>query len=212
MLFFVPTFVHAAELKTDGELTVWSKYLLQGYARSKDPFSILKGRVSYGHVSAIVESKQSIVGTSKDNYITGVLDYIFFDGLRVGVKSYSLQDVTSKQMTDVHFVANYGSVSCYTYMFTAGPKVNFNRAVYSEFGYTTKPFDKTFVKFSLGFGNRAHLKTNQDGFSLVNTQITATQVVSDKISLVGSMVYNPYENDNFKLNEIQYATGVSIKL
>lgn len=208
----IATNLNAAELKTSASLTVWSEYFLQGYARSADPFSILMGRAKYGNITTTIESKQSIVGTTKDNYITGVVDYNISPNFLVGVKSYTLQNVSMKQMTDMHFISKYGPISCYTYMFTAGPTTRFNHAIYSEWGYTVKPFTDTSVKLSLGFGNKAHLRSNQEGFSLVNTQITAIQKVNSKVSLMGMAVYNPYQNDGFDINNLKYAIGTTIIL
>jgi hypothetical protein len=206
------TNLNAAELKTSASLTVWSEYFLQGYPRSEDPFSILMGRVKCGNVTTTVESKQSIVGTTKDNYITGVVDYNISKNFLIGVKSYTLQDISSKQMTDIHFIGRYGKVSCFTYMFTEGPTPRFNHAIYSEWGYTVNPFADTSVKLSLGFGNKAHLRSNQEGFSLVNTQVIATQKLTDKISIMGMAVYNPYKNKGFDVNGVNYAIGTAILL
>lgn len=209
--------VLAEDLKTSGNITILSEYWLQGYQKSDSPFILLRGTVSYGQITGYVESRQSIAGKPEDTHMVGVVDYNINKNILVGYKSYTLQKLNEKQLTDLHIIMKSGAWNLYVYEFITSPiygtlAKRYDNATYSSLSYTFKPIANTSVKFLTGFGNKAHLKCDQKGFSLVNTEIVVSTKVQENISIINMLTYNPYESDTFSFKKLNYIIGTNIDL
>lgn len=217
LLSLVSSVAKAEDLRTSGKLTFWSQYWIQGYAKSTEPFTTIRGTAGYGPIEGYIESRQSISGNSQDSYMVGVIDYKFNKNFSIGYKSYNLQQLDGKQCTDIHYVARCGNWTSYTYMFLTSPMYGplakrFDNSVYTSISYSFKPVENTKVKLSTGFGNKANLHSDQSGLSMVNNDILVETKISNGVNLINMVTYNPYESGSFSFDKMTYIAGLSIEL
>lgn len=208
---FISSTSFASNIKTSGAIGIYSRYFDHGYDLSGGKaFSTISGSATYDALSVSVLSKQSISGNSGYNGIEGALDCAINNNSSIGVRSYSLSDVTTEQDVDAHISATSGAFTVNAERRISGPNTS---ATYGELVITIKPIKAIDILITNGVGNKFYKAKQIDSkFELVNSQVLGKVNLSKECSVFASANYNSAQHKTFDTNDILYAVGMFVNI
>lgn len=217
MLMLCYSTAFSEEIKLYNSATVWNTHYIDGFELSETPSLLTTTKVTYKNISGIILAKQSLSNKPSENYIQGILDYKINKNLSVNVKSYSLHMLDSRQRVHGEVKISKGNFEVFARKYICTPEQTpktpqFDDASYIGASFNASPTKNITNKITIAAGNKSYLRSKDKNYSIVNVDILTKINVSERISLLHEIIYNPYLNDGFEFNDINNAIGVAIKL
>jgi hypothetical protein len=208
ILTIFPSILFASELGISGKSTYYSRYLDQGWDKGvMGSFLKTSATVSYGKISTTLTSKQSIEDRV-DPAINGSVDYRI-KGVSLGTKSSSLAHIDKQQKIDIHTSFNLVGLSIKAESVILGKD---SSSSYIESCYEIGVLKNLSIDMIVGVGNKAYTKSVDPKFKIVNTQILGIYDLNKNISIFVTSVFNPVLHNEFTFNNLDFSTGVIVKL